>query len=178
MPSSRRSTQCPLHPQERTWKFVRRRQPTSLRLLARHRASWSRYFRPCWKMRCIFAALNSACSGCAKAIPFAVARRTAHPKPLLPIFVKSRVFHPRPETGLGQVLRTKQPFQLADLAAEPTYEDALRKAAIKLAGTRSMIGVPMVKDDAVIASVAAKFRTRPAKKGKYCLLCRLAVSSR
>jgi two-component system, NtrC family, sensor kinase len=63
------------------------------------------------------------------------------------------VFRPRPETGLGQVLRTKQPFQLADLAAEPTYEDALRKAAIKLAGTRSMIGVPMVKDDAVIGVI-------------------------
>ena len=63
------------------------------------------------------------------------------------------VFRPRPETGLGQLLRTKQPYQLADLAAAPTHGDALRKATIKLAGARSLIAVPMVKDDAVIGAI-------------------------
>ena len=63
------------------------------------------------------------------------------------------VFRPKPETGLGQLLRTKQLFQLADITAVPTYGDKLREATIKLAGARSLIGVPMVKDDEVIGAI-------------------------
>ena len=43
------------------------------------------------------------------------------------------VFRPKPETGLGQLLR------LADIAALPTYGDKLREATIKLAGARSLV---------------------------------------
>jgi two-component system, NtrC family, sensor kinase len=63
------------------------------------------------------------------------------------------VFRPRPETGLGQLLRKKQPYQVADIASEPTYGDALRKATIKLAGARSLIAVPMVKDNEVVGAI-------------------------
>jgi two-component system NtrC family sensor kinase len=63
------------------------------------------------------------------------------------------VSRPKPETGLGQLLLTKQLFQLADIAAVPTYGDELREATIKLAGARSLIGVPMVKDDEVIGAI-------------------------
>ena len=63
------------------------------------------------------------------------------------------VFRPKPETGMGQLLRTKQLFQIADIAAVPTYGDKLRAATIKLAGARSLIGVPMVKDDEVIGAI-------------------------
>ena len=62
-------------------------------------------------------------------------------------------FRPKPETGLGQLLRTKQLFQLADIAAVPNYGDKLREATIKLAGARSLIGVPLVKDDEVIGAI-------------------------
>ena len=63
------------------------------------------------------------------------------------------VFRPKPETGLGQLLRTKQLFHLADITALPTYGDKLREATIKLAGARSLIGVPMIKDDEVIGTI-------------------------
>ena len=63
------------------------------------------------------------------------------------------VFRPKLETGMGQLLRTKQLFQIADIAAVPTYGDKLREATIKLAGARSLIGVPVVKDDEVIGAI-------------------------
>jgi GAF domain-containing protein len=63
------------------------------------------------------------------------------------------VFRPKPETGLGQLLRQKQVFHIPDIAAVPTYGDKLREATIKLAGARSLIGVPMVKDDQVIGAI-------------------------
>ena len=63
------------------------------------------------------------------------------------------VFRPKPETGLGHLLRTKQLFHLADITALPTYGDKLREATIKLAGARSLIGVPMIKDDEVIGTI-------------------------
>jgi transcriptional regulator with GAF, ATPase, and Fis domain len=63
------------------------------------------------------------------------------------------VFRPKPETGLGQLLRMKQLFHLADIAALPTYGDKVREATIKLAGARSLIGVPMVRDEEVIGAI-------------------------
>ena len=63
------------------------------------------------------------------------------------------VFRPKPETGLGQLLRMKKLFHLADITSLPTYGDKLRKATIKLAGARSLIGVPMIKDGEVIGAI-------------------------
>ena len=63
------------------------------------------------------------------------------------------VFRPKPETGLGQLLRTKQLFHLVDITAVPTYDDKLREATIKLAGARSLVGVPMVQDNEVIGAI-------------------------
>jgi two-component system, NtrC family, sensor kinase len=63
------------------------------------------------------------------------------------------LFRPKPETGLGQLLRKKQLFHLADIAALPTYGDKLREATIKLASGRSLVGVPMIKDNDVIGAI-------------------------
>ena len=63
------------------------------------------------------------------------------------------VFRPKAETGLGQLLRKKQLFHLADITTLPTYGDKLREATIKLAGARSLIGVPMIKDNEVIGAI-------------------------
>jgi GAF domain-containing protein len=63
------------------------------------------------------------------------------------------VFRPKAETGLGQLLRKKQLFHLADITSLPTYGDKLREATIKLAGARSLIGVPMIKENEVIGSI-------------------------
>jgi two-component system NtrC family sensor kinase len=66
---------------------------------------------------------------------------------------RERLFGTDPRFGMGQVVRTKQTYQVADLAIEPTYEDKLRLATIDLGGARSLIGVPLLKDGEVIGCI-------------------------
>ncbi|HSQ20196.1 MAG TPA: GAF domain-containing protein, partial [Blastocatellia bacterium] len=63
------------------------------------------------------------------------------------------VFHPDPRVGLGQVLRTKEAFQVADVAAAATHGDKTREALIELAGARTLINVPMLKDNEVVGAI-------------------------
>src|SRR4029453_4560985 len=60
------------------------------------------------------------------------------------------VYRPKPKTGLGELMRVKKTFHLADGAALPTYGDKLREATINLAGARTLVAVPMLKDNEVI----------------------------
>ena len=55
--------------------------------------------------------------------------------------------------GLGQLVKTKEHYHLADIAAAPTFRDKLREATVNLAGARTLIGVPMLKDDKVIGAI-------------------------
>ena len=64
-----------------------------------------------------------------------------------------QVFRPEPQTGLGQLLKTKEVFHLADIAAIPTHGDRMRQATIELAGARTLIGVPMLKDNEVVGAI-------------------------
>jgi GAF domain-containing protein len=66
---------------------------------------------------------------------------------------QEKVFRPDPRVGLGLVVRTKKSFQVADVAAEPTHGDRTRQAIVELAGARTLIGVPMLKDDEVIGAI-------------------------
>jgi two-component system NtrC family sensor kinase len=52
------------------------------------------------------------------------------------------VFRLDPRLGTARLIITKQPYQVADIAAEPTYGDKVRIATIELAHARSFIGVP------------------------------------
>ena len=56
-----------------------------------------------------------------------------------------------PKFALGQVILTKQAYQVADISLEPTHKT--RVATIELAGARTLIGVPMLKDDEVIGCI-------------------------
>jgi GAF domain-containing protein len=66
---------------------------------------------------------------------------------------REQVFHPDPKIGLGLVARTKKSSQTADVAAEPTHPDRARLAIIELAGARTLLGVPMFKDDEVVGVI-------------------------
>ncbi|HET9685615.1 MAG TPA: GAF domain-containing protein, partial [Pseudolabrys sp.] len=66
---------------------------------------------------------------------------------------KLGIFYSDPRVGLGTILRTKQAFQTADVTATPTHGDRTRQALIDLAGARTLIGVPMLKDDGVIGAI-------------------------
>src|SRR5262249_37621915 len=62
---------------------------------------------------------------------------------------------PGPKTGLRQVLDTKQVVHIADLAAEPAYaeRDPLRVATVEIAGGRTFLGVPMLKENQLVGAI-------------------------
>ncbi len=64
------------------------------------------------------------------------------------------VFRPSPSIALGQIVNTKQVYQVDDIRAAPTFNDKLRIATIELAGARTLLGVPMLKDGEVIGVLA------------------------
>jgi GAF domain-containing protein len=61
---------------------------------------------------------------------------------------------PGPSIALGQILQTKQTYQIADVTSAPNYGDKLRIATIELAGARTLLAVPMLKDREVIGALA------------------------
>jgi GAF domain-containing protein len=69
-------------------------------------------------------------------------------------FLRSEpVFHTDPKLNLGQMVRTKKVFQTADVTAVTERRDKMRQALIDLAGARTLIGVPMLKDNEVIGAI-------------------------
>ena len=69
-------------------------------------------------------------------------------------FLRSeQMFQLNPSVGLGVLVKTKEPYRLADIAAEPTHGDKLRQATISVAGARSLVGIPMLKDNEVIGGI-------------------------
>src|SRR5262249_49347884 len=62
---------------------------------------------------------------------------------------------PGPKTGLRRVLDTKEVVHIADLAAEPAYaeRDPLRVATVEIAGGRTFLGVPMLKENQLIGAI-------------------------
>ena len=55
-----------------------------------------------------------------------------------------------PVTVLGRVIETKQMVQFADLAAEERYASS---AIVKIAGARTFVGVPMLKEGNLIGAI-------------------------
>src|SRR5262249_27077860 len=62
---------------------------------------------------------------------------------------------PGPKTGLRRVLDTKQVVHIADLAAEPAYaeRDPLRVATVEIAGGRTFLCVPMLKENQLVGAI-------------------------
>jgi signal transduction histidine kinase/putative methionine-R-sulfoxide reductase with GAF domain len=62
---------------------------------------------------------------------------------------------PGPETVVARVTRTKQVVHIADLAASRGYaeRDDVVVAAVELGGVRTLLGVPMLKEDELIGAI-------------------------
>ena len=58
-----------------------------------------------------------------------------------------------PRLGLGRMLEAKQTYHVPDIAAAPTHGDKLRIATIELAGARTVLGVPMLKDADMVGAI-------------------------
>ena len=68
---------------------------------------------------------------------------------------RDAVIRPGPGTGLGRVARTKQLVHINDVTKEPAYleRDPLFVAQVELAGGRTLLVVPMLKDDELIGAI-------------------------
>ena len=65
-----------------------------------------------------------------------------------------RPIQPGPKTGLGRVAMTKQVVHITDLAKDDGYieRDPLAVSFVEIAGVRTALGVPMLKDDVLIGA--------------------------
>jgi GAF domain-containing protein len=82
----------------------------------------------------------------------------AHNAP--PAFAEARrrgPIQPAPDMALGRVIRTMQIAQVADVAATRAYAEGNQAAvdAVKLAGMRTVVAVPMLKDNRLIGAIAS-----------------------
>jgi GAF domain-containing protein len=68
----------------------------------------------------------------------------------------SPMLRPSPGTALGRVVVTKEMVQIADVQAEPAYQnDPLRRATfLDLAGARTVVCVPMLKEKELIGAIS------------------------
>ena len=75
-------------------------------------------------------------------------------------FAEQRRLNPmlRPSSGtaLGRVVATKEMVQIPDVRAEPAYQnDPLRRASfLELAGARTVVCVPMLKDNEIVGAIS------------------------
>src|SRR5262249_58577276 len=67
---------------------------------------------------------------------------------------RNQIIRPIAGSGLGRVVTTKQAAQIADVQAEPAYHsDPARAAFLKAAGARTLITVPMLKENELIGAI-------------------------
>jgi two-component system NtrC family sensor kinase len=55
---------------------------------------------------------------------------------------------------MGRIALTKEVVQIEDISNAPTYGQRMRIATIQIAKARTLVGVPMLKDDQVIGVIA------------------------
>src|SRR6266446_10668467 len=67
----------------------------------------------------------------------------------------TRMFRPHPEGGLGQVIRTKQVAQIADVRTNPAYLEGspVIVALSDLGGARTLVSVPMLRDAELVGTI-------------------------
>ena len=75
-----------------------------------------------------------------------------------PAFAEARqrdpVIRPGPGTAFQCAASTRQPVQIADIRAEPAYtDDPKRYAILDLAGARTMLSVPMLREDKLVGMI-------------------------
>jgi GAF domain-containing protein len=100
-----------------------------------------------------------------------------------PTFADARrrtpVIHPQPGTAMGRAAATKQPVQIADIHAEPAYtNDPERFAILNLSGARTMLHVPMLKDNEVVGQFAIyRQEVRPFTEKQIALMQNFAAQA-
>ena len=70
--------------------------------------------------------------------------------------MREPLIRPDPESAVSRTVRTKQAVQFADVMAEEVYRkrDLRVVAAVELAGVRTVLSVPMLKDNELVGTIA------------------------
>jgi GAF domain-containing protein len=78
------------------------------------------------------------------------------PPAIAELRARDPVIRPGPRTGLGRAARTKQVVHVADITAEQAYaeRDPTRIATADLAGARTILVVPMLKENELIGAIS------------------------
>ena len=86
---------------------------------------------------------------------FQAAAVQAVPPPYIE-YLKRGPHHPGPESGIGQMVQTRAVIHVLDAREGPAYinRDPFRVAAVELAGVRTFLSVPMIKDDELVGSIS------------------------
>src|SRR5271165_1052519 len=87
---------------------------------------------------------------------------------------------PGPETGLGRVLSGDRLIHITDIRASEAYRsgDRLRVATVELAGARTLLVVPLRKDDALLGSLTIyRQEVRPFSDRQIALLENFAAQA-
>jgi GAF domain-containing protein len=84
------------------------------------------------------------------------------PQPFVEVRRSNPIIRPNPDTTLGRAMATKQPVQIADILEELDPLDARAAHLPKLAGARTVLAVPMLKEiELVGAFVIYRTEVRP-----------------
>jgi GAF domain-containing protein len=76
-----------------------------------------------------------------------------------PTYMQARLgqlLQPGPETGIGRAVRTKDVVYIPDATTDPAYRqgDPMRVEAVDVGGVRTLLDVPMLKENEVIGDIA------------------------
>jgi class 3 adenylate cyclase/putative methionine-R-sulfoxide reductase with GAF domain len=89
-------------------------------------------------------------------------------------------FHPGPKHILGRMMRTKSVVQIADAATDPGYVERRPEmvAAVELGGVRTMLAVPMLRENDLVGVFALnRQEVRPFSEKQIALVTNFAAQS-